>query len=63
EDLRRADEALVTSTAGGVIPVTAVDGAAVGAGLPGAATMALRDRYWASHADPTWSTPVRYAAD
>jgi branched-chain amino acid aminotransferase len=63
EDLRGADEALVTSTAGGVIPVTAVDGVPVGAGLPGAATMALRERYWARHADPVWSTPVRYATD
>jgi len=37
-DLRRADEVLVTSTAGGVIPVTAVDGSPVGTGAPGART-------------------------
>jgi branched-chain amino acid aminotransferase len=59
-DLRRADEVLVTSTAGGVIPVTAVDGSPVGAGRPGERTLDLRDRYWARHADPAYSTPVRY---
>jgi branched-chain amino acid aminotransferase len=60
DELRRADEVLVTSTAGGVMPVTVVDGAPVGSGLPGAHTLQLRDRYWARHADPAWSTAVRY---
>ena len=59
-DLRRADEVLVTSTAGGVIPVTAVDGRPVGAGNPGPRTLELRERYWARHADPAFTTPVRY---
>src|SRR5262249_59345829 len=34
-DLRRAGEVLITSTAGGVMPVTVVDGQPVGAGTPG----------------------------
>jgi branched-chain amino acid aminotransferase len=59
-DLRRADEVLVTSTAGGIMPVTLIDGTPVGAGAPGPLTLALRDRYWASHHDPRYSTPVRY---
>jgi branched-chain amino acid aminotransferase len=59
-DLRGAEEVLVTSTAGGVIPVTSVDGSPVGAGRPGAQTLDLRERYWARHADPAYSTPVRY---
>ena len=59
-DVRRADEVLVTSTAGGVIPVTAVDGSPVGSGRPGERTLDLRERYWARHADPAYSTPVRY---
>ena len=58
--LRRADEVLVTSTAGGVIPVTAVDGKPIGTGKPGVRTLELRDRYWARHADPAFTTPVRY---
>jgi len=59
-DVRRADEVLVTSTAGGVIPVTAVDGSPVGTGTPGARTLDLRERYWALHRDPAYTTPVRY---
>jgi len=60
EDLRRAAEVLVTSTAGGIMPVTVIDGQPVGTGAPGPLTLQLRDRYWASHEDPRYSTPVRY---
>ena len=59
-ELRRAAEVLVTSTAGGIMPVTVVDGQPVGAGTPGPLTTRLRDRYWARHEDPRYSTPVRY---
>ena len=31
-----------------------------GPGAPGPLTLQLRDRYWASHEDPRYSTPVRY---
>ena len=37
-----------------------LDGQPVGTGVPGPLTMQLRDRYWASHEDPRYSTPVRY---
>ena len=60
EDLYRAAEVLVTSTAGGIMPVTVIDGRPVGTGAPGPLTRQLRDRYWASHEDPRYSTPVRY---
>ena len=60
EDLRRAAEVLVTSTAGGIMPVTLVDGEPVGQGTPGPLTTSLRDRYWASYDDPRYSVPVRY---
>jgi len=59
-DLRRAAEVLVTSTAGGIMPVTVVDGKPVGTGTPGPLTAQLSDRYWARHEDPRCSTPVRY---
>jgi branched-chain amino acid aminotransferase len=42
------------------MPVTVVDGQPVGSGVPGPLTLALRDRYWARHADPLYSVPVRY---
>jgi branched-chain amino acid aminotransferase len=51
---------LVTSTAGGIMPVTVVDGTPVGTGTPGPLTAQLRERYWARHEDPQYSTPVRY---
>ncbi len=59
-DLRRAAEVLASSTAGGIMPVTVIDGQPVGTGAPGPLTLQLRDRYWASHQDPRYSTPVRY---
>jgi branched-chain amino acid aminotransferase len=60
DDLRRAAEVLITSTAGGIMPVTLIDGHPVGPGTPGPRTTRLRDRYWARHQDPRFSTPVRY---
>ena len=59
-DLRGAAEVLATSTAGGIMPVTVIDGKPVGSGAPGPLTERLRDRYWARHEDPLYSTPVRY---
>jgi len=59
-DLRRAAEVLITSTAGGIMPVTVVDGRPVGTGQPGPLTRQLRDSYWAAHADPRYAIPVRY---
>ena len=59
-DLRRAAEVLITSTAGGIMPVTVVDGRTVGTGQPGPLTRQLRNRYWAAHADPRYAVQVRY---
>jgi len=60
EDLCRADEVLVTSTAGGIMPVTVINGQPVGAGASGPLTARLRDEYWRRHEDPRFTTPVRY---
>jgi branched-chain amino acid aminotransferase len=60
DDLRRAAEVLITSTAGGIMPVTTVDGAPVGDGQPGPLTAKLQDQYWRRHEDPRFSTAVRY---
>ena len=59
-DVRAADEVFITSTAGGVMPITRVDDAAVGDGTPGGVTCALRADYWALHDDPAYSRPVDY---
>jgi branched-chain amino acid aminotransferase len=60
-DLARAEEVLLTSTAGGVIPVAQLDGAPVGSGRPGPVTARIRATYWAWHEDPRFTTPVAYA--
>ena len=59
-EVREADEVFVTSTAGGVIPVTRVDGVPVGGGAPGPVTLRLREAYWELHKDPRFATPVQY---
>lgn len=59
-EARRADEVFLTSTAGGVIPVTRLDGEAVGDGSPGPITLDLRRRYWELHDDPDYATAIDY---
>jgi branched-chain amino acid aminotransferase len=56
--LRRADEAFISSTAGGIIPLTTVDGEDLGKGKPGPVTLRLRGAYWKLHEDPRFSLPV-----
>jgi branched-chain amino acid aminotransferase len=56
--LRRADEVFLSSTAGGIIPVTTVDGEVVGDGKPAPVTLRLRDAYWKLHDDPRFSLPT-----
>jgi branched-chain amino acid aminotransferase len=58
--LRGADEIFLTSTAGGIMPVTRIDGQAIGDGEPGPMTGRLTALYWAKHDDPAWVTPVDY---
>lgn len=60
DELRAAREIFLTSTAGGVMPVTRLDGKAVGEGLPGPVTLRLKACYWRLHDDPKLTTPVRY---
>jgi branched-subunit amino acid aminotransferase/4-amino-4-deoxychorismate lyase len=56
DELRGADEAFATSTAGGVMPIATVDGRSLG---DAPVSRRLLDDYWAAHADPAWTTPVR----
>ena len=62
EMLRQASEIFLTSTAGGLMPVTLLDGQSVGTGAPGAMTLRLRERYWDAHRAGQWVTPVHYPA-
>ena len=60
ERAQSADEVFVSSTGGGLIPVTGVNGNPVGSGKPGPVTGQLQEAYWALHEDPAYITPVDY---
>lgn len=62
DELLRADEVFMASTAGGVMPVIKIDDTTIGAGQPGPVTARLRELYWALHEDPDYTTPVDYRA-
>ncbi|MBT3628807.1 MAG: branched-chain amino acid transferase [Rhodospirillaceae bacterium] len=58
DDLRGADEAFTSTTAGGITPVTQVDGKTLGNGAPGILTMRLNDEYWRRRKDGWHGTRV-----
>jgi branched-chain amino acid aminotransferase len=60
EEVAEADEIFISSTAGGIAPVTMFDGKPVGTGKPGALTTRLIDIYWQRHADPAITTEVAF---
>ena len=59
-ELMEADEVFITSTAGGIMPVTRVDGCPIGDGKVGSVTKEIMDLYWERHEFPDWNTPVDY---
>lgn len=63
DELRRAEEVFVTSTAGGIMPVCRIDGKPVSDGHVGPITKALTKAYWDKHSDPAWSEPVTYPTE
>jgi branched-chain amino acid aminotransferase len=58
EEALAADEVFITSTAGGVMPVTRLNNTPVKDGRMGAVTRTLVDAYWAKHVSPEWSAAV-----
>lgn len=61
QELRGAREVFLSTSGGGVLPVTRVDGQAVGSGTVGPVTRQLVQTYWDWHRDPRHSRPVDYA--
>jgi len=57
-ELADADEVFFTSTAGGIIPVTKIDGRPVGDGTPGRLTRRIHDLYWGQKAKGWLGTKV-----
>ncbi len=58
ERVRGAQEVFITSTAGGIMPVTVIDDQPVADGEVGETTRRLDGLYWDKHDDPAWSTGV-----
>ncbi len=59
-ELKAADEVFITSTAGGAMPVTRIDGAPVGEGTPGPITQRLSSLYWSKQESGWLATKVEY---
>jgi len=62
-ELREADEIFITSTAGGVMGVTRLDGRTLGNDRPGPLTEQLRGAYWRFRAEGWETTPVAYVTE
>jgi branched-chain amino acid aminotransferase len=60
--LKGAEEVFISSTAGGVMPVTRIDGQPIGAGSPGKVTTLIRTQYWEAHDGERWTASVDYTA-
>ncbi|KAF2771403.1 D-aminoacid aminotransferase-like PLP-dependent enzyme [Teratosphaeria nubilosa] len=56
----RADEIFLCTTAGGIMPVTRLDGVVVGDGRVGSVTKRIWDGYWRMHYDERFSFAVEY---
>lgn len=55
-----ADEIFMSTTAGGIMPITVLDGKPVKDGKLGPITKTIWDEYWASHYDDTYSFEIKY---
>ena len=60
QDLMSADEVFLSSTAGGIMPVSYINNRVLGMGRPGPLSSQLRERYWARHDEGWHGTPVDY---
>lgn len=60
EALRSSDEVFFTSTAGGIMPVTRIDGQPVGNGEVGPITTSLKKTYWDWHEDRRFIDEISY---
>lgn len=55
-----ADEIFMSTTAGGIMPITILDGKPVKDGKTGPVTKAIWDRYWAMHWEDAFSFAIEY---
>lgn len=60
EELLGADEVFISSSAGGVFPVTTLENKTIKDGRAGSVTVKINETYWAWRASPTHTTKVNY---
>lgn len=58
EDLRSADEIFLSTTAGGVMPASRIDGTIMGNDRPGPISQRIKETYWRWHEDERFLTPI-----
>lgn len=56
-----SDEIFMCTTAGGIMPITTLDGQPVNGGKIGPITKVIWDGYWAMHYDSTYSFEINYS--
>lgn len=57
----QCDEVFMCTTAGGIMPITRVDGQPVKDGKVGPVTKAIWDEYWRMHWDGQYSFEIAYS--
>ena len=62
-EFRAADEIFISSTAGGIMPVSRIDGRRMSNDAPGPLSMRLREAFWRRRAEGWHATPIDYDAD
>ena len=62
DEARNADEIFLSTTAGGVMPASRIDGRIMGNDRPGPVSTRIKDTFWARRAEGWHATPVNYAA-
>jgi branched-chain amino acid aminotransferase len=62
DELRAADEVFISTTGGGIIPISKVDGRPIASGQPGPVTKRLDGLYWSKREAGWLATPVDYKA-
>lgn len=60
ESVYQCDELFMCTTAGGIMPITSLDGRPVNDGKVGPITKRIWDHYWAMHYDPKYSYALNY---